>query len=526
MVDLIVLEGVNLSFSEEKYLRRLSGETVHASVAIEGELKFKTNSILYDLELSWEACLEIPAHPWSTVAVTFYEDKEPSGPFESSKIAEACFQASNLSRRSPLIAFRDGAELGHVFLQIQRSVAAAVSRSDTPMDLSLPVSLEEFLAIERYEGPTDPDDVWKRMLPSFSSRGLHILFPFLPPNGGCSPFRPSSLPPPEDPFQPTETEAFIYSTDPNRRIHWMNTRNVRHAYDRHNRLVVIKVVEKDSEEINILRFLNSPSLRSDRSNHTIPLLDVIEATNCTYIIEPAWELEPFHTLLWQVDDYFNITIQTLEALSFMHENRVFYRDFSTFNIVGNHDKVWLSSSDLAPTPIISKFDMRVGIIDFGFSKQFPLDTPLTECVANEYCGTMDFIAPEITASAKGGDHEGEVYQLGPADIYGLGATALKALEHERNFVHWHEDYPRYNGGTHAVFVLDEVMPEYQRLLEELVDADPLRRPSASSALKKFQNLRDRVPQSVLYAPEGGYPKDLSGLREGLAVQVIKDSGSV
>ncbi|KAI0050808.1 kinase-like protein [Auriscalpium vulgare] len=370
----------------------------------------------------------------------------------------------------------------------------------------------------------EADAVWKSMLPYLSSQGYDVLIAWLPPTGGEPPLRSFSFSPPKDSFQPNENEAFIHwshTQEDDIRRGWTVTKNVaRQAYDRHDRLVVIKAIEKDSTEIDILRFLNSPALRSHGSNHTIPLIDVIEAEGCSFLVEPWWDLKPFEIHAWQVDDYFTRTIQTLEALSFMHEHRIFHRDFSLGNIVGNHDDMSLHMMvDLVPVPLFSTFDMRIGIIDFGISKQFPEDTPLTACVANEYCGTATFVAPEVVERLPGAAHEGEDYQLGPVDVYAFGAVALQSLGREHDSLQFKErlDQCAPYEGTHALSVLDELVPQYKRLLEELTDTDPLRRPSASEALQKFRDLRTSVPESVLIAPEGGYPKDLSGLREVIHV---------
>ncbi|KAI0050809.1 kinase-like protein [Auriscalpium vulgare] len=516
MVGFVVLNGISLVFFEKQISNPT--EALYVSVVVDGETKYKTESSPFQLELSWDLHLKLAAHSWSTVTVLCWVDEVESHPI-SSRLAWASFQASDMSgARNRLITFKPPEALcGDVSLRIKPF--------DEPISFSVPsLTLPSLPSLSSWidmEEDREADAVWKSILPYFSSQGYDILLNWLPPSGGKSPIRSFSLSPPKDPFQPNDSEMFIHwspsQEDDVIRRAWLTMNNIaRQAYDRRNRLVVVKAVEKDSAEIDILRFLNSPALRSYGSNHTIPFIDVIEAEGCSFLVEPWWEMHPFDIHVWQVDDYFARTVQTLEALSFLHEHRIFHRDFSSANIVGNHDAMGITAKNhLIPVPIFSTFDMRVGIIDFGISKQYPEDTPLSDCVANEYCGTAPFIAPEVVERLPGAAHEGKDYLLGPVDVYGFGAMALEALVRERRTLQIMEEscgYAPYEG-THAISILDELVPQYKRLLEELTDADPLRRPSASEALQKFRDLRTTVPDSVLIAPEGGYPKDLSGLRE-------------
>lgn len=62
-------------------------------------------------------------------------------------------------------------------------------------------------------------------------------------------------------------------------------------------------------------------------------------------------------------------------------------------------------------------------------------------------------------------------------------------------------------------MLDEFVPEYKRIAEELTNADPLCRPSAREALLKFRQLRESVREAVRFVPKDGYPEDISYLRQ-------------
>lgn len=93
---------------------------------------------------------------------------------------------------------------------------------------------------------------------------------------------------------------------------------VRHAYDSNGRLVVLKLVpDSDSvNEISIMRFLNSPELRSHSANHCLPVLDVLDtAMGFQVMVLPCWDQRNKELFGWQVDDYFEKAIQAFEVSS-------------------------------------------------------------------------------------------------------------------------------------------------------------------------------------------------------------------
>jgi len=70
------------------------------------------------------------------------------------------------------------------------------------------------------------------------------------------------------------------------------------------------------KEFEILRYLNSESLRSSSGNRTIPLLAefLSEDDAWVFFVMPAWRMAWDKEILgFQIDDYFNLVIQSLEV---------------------------------------------------------------------------------------------------------------------------------------------------------------------------------------------------------------------
>lgn len=57
-------------------------------------------------------------------------------------------------------------------------------------------------------------------------------------------------------------------------------------------VVILKRVHQDSEELKITRYLSSETLRADKRNHCVPLLDVLdpEEENYVFIVEPCFRI--------------------------------------------------------------------------------------------------------------------------------------------------------------------------------------------------------------------------------------------
>lgn len=92
--------------------------------------------------------------------------------------------------------------------------------------------------------------------------------------------------------------------------------NVIVSHDLNGRWVVLKALHiiRGKRELDIVTFLDSPLLRSQPHNHTVPILDNFKIQDWNFIVMPYWS-SPFEGQLVQrqVDDYFDLLIQALEV---------------------------------------------------------------------------------------------------------------------------------------------------------------------------------------------------------------------
>lgn len=89
------------------------------------------------------------------------------------------------------------------------------------------------------------------------------------------------------------------------------------AYDRYHRFVVLKLVSSSSGELSIIQKLASPMARCDSNNHTIPVLEYINAGDWTFLIMPSWELTLLDCIpVSTAADFASIAAQCFEVRDF------------------------------------------------------------------------------------------------------------------------------------------------------------------------------------------------------------------
>jgi phospholipase C len=64
--------------------------------------------------------------------------------------------------------------------------------------------------------------------------------------------------------------------------------------------------------------------------------------------------------------------------------------------------------------------------------------------------------------------------------------------------------PQYDRPAFASDVLMRHVPQVERLLNEMMDMDPTRRPTAREAWQAFKAARDAVPDYIRFSPPEGY----------------------
>nr|VWO99326.1 Ubiquitin ligase complex F-box protein GRR1, putative [Ganoderma boninense] len=101
------------------------------------------------------------------------------------------------------------------------------------------------------------------------------------------------------------------------------------------RLVQLKRIATQSDELNIARQLSSPEYRSDPRNHCVPILDVFpdaDDPKMSYIVMPFLryvDSPPFES----VENMFDCVNQLLEGLVFLHDHGIAHRDCAFKNLM-------------------------------------------------------------------------------------------------------------------------------------------------------------------------------------------------
>ncbi|KAJ3501983.1 hypothetical protein NLJ89_g9094 [Agrocybe chaxingu] len=154
------------------------------------------------------------------------------------------------------------------------------------------------------------------------------------------------------------------------------------AQDSRGRHVVIKIVQRDSEEYRILDFLRQHVDWSDFDNfsYVIPVLDLLPYEGNWLAVMPRWGVN--HHLPWfaTCSEVLDAIRCYLKGLAFLHEKRIFHRDLDPQNLYVNH---FCCTKCLEDNPF--RHELRKGgqtkyaIADFNLSIMFAPDTSLRDC---------------------------------------------------------------------------------------------------------------------------------------------------
>ncbi|KII93060.1 hypothetical protein PLICRDRAFT_101119 [Plicaturopsis crispa FD-325 SS-3] len=262
--------------------------------------------------------------------------------------------------------------------------------------------------------------------------------------------------------------------------------------------VAIKRVERKSEEVEIAKFLSSPTLRCNPLNHCIPILDVFPdpvKPGRTYIVMPI--LRPFDDPTFAyVGEVADFVGQTLEGLLFMHEQRVAHLDCAALNILMDAADLFpqgwhplrrdcaLDALTQLPAPL-SRTDhpVRYYFIDYGLSLRFSAGE--SHIIHTRGGMPQEKTVPELLVDAP--------YDAYKVDIYILGCVYRKEL------------YEKFTG-------LDFLSP----LIADMTHPDPSRRPTAAEALAQFRRIQAQLDPSSARWP-------LHPVDEILPVRVVRDT---
>jgi serine/threonine protein kinase len=224
--------------------------------------------------------------------------------------------------------------------------------------------------------------------------------------------------------------------------------------------VVLKIIIGSNER----RFLHHLSGIKAPSNHTIPLLDVIELSIGKTVIVLPWK-SPLDEVLQfrdRPDDVVSLCLQFVEGVDFLHQHHVAHCDLKPGNVVID------SKSE-------SKVSPRLFIIDFDLAMYVESEETMTE----GWCGTPPWIAPEL------GSRHGPSQRYSPilADRWVCG----------RMIEYFAEYFPTREGAQKA---------RLRKFAQQLLDVEPKARPELNQLQgirrtrkrKTTKSLRESVPK--------------------------------
>jgi serine/threonine protein kinase len=163
-----------------------------------------------------------------------------------------------------------------------------------------------------------------------------------------------------------------------------------------------------------------------------------------------------HQCTWK--EKVNVAYDIIEALYRIHFNKAVHQNLHSGNILlySQDKKVWYIS-------------------DFGFSG--PADKP-TESIY----GNLPYIAPEAIIG-KGYSFASDIYSFGIL-MWEISSGQIPFNDHEHNY-----DLAMKIVNGMRPKISSEIPAEYNKLMEQCWDADPLKRPDATTLLHIFKKMR-------------------------------------
>ena len=183
----------------------------------------------------------------------------------------------------------------------------------------------------------------------------------------------------------------------------------------HENIIHIYNVYKNEENINIIMEY------AKKGN----LLDVIKKEKSGMSEEKA----------------FNYFIQVVNAVYYLHQNNIIHRDIKPENLLITDDET-------------------VKLCDFGWAKELTLEN------RNTFCGTAEYMAPEIVTS--------ENYAFG-VDIWSLGILLFEMIFGHSPFEGKNMNSIMINIKVHDLIYDKPVSNECQNLIEKMLESNPQKR---------------------------------------------------
>ncbi|KAJ7165546.1 kinase-like domain-containing protein [Mycena crocata] len=232
---------------------------------------------------------------------------------------------------------------------------------------------------------------------------------------------------------------------------------------------------KHPKEVKICTMFSTEPLMSDSRNHCVPLYEVLNVPDdddMLLMVMPflsEWNVPEF-CMIGEIVDFVG---QTIEGLQFIHKQNVAHRDCKVNNILMDCTPLYMEPrhpvhsgmkrdwNGWAKRRTRTQRPVKYYIIDFGLSQKYPHDQPRP----------MD-------SPGFGGDQTVPEFRSGAlcdsfaVDVYCLGNTFREMLT----------DGSAFSPGTKGLGFL-------RPLVEEMVQDDPILRPTMDQVAEKFTRIR-------------------------------------
>ncbi|KAJ7350361.1 hypothetical protein DFH08DRAFT_108103 [Mycena albidolilacea] len=285
------------------------------------------------------------------------------------------------------------------------------------------------------------------------------------------------IPPPAlDPFNPKDTEFFVYPGDaPNllstRLSAWQPCVEVCFGIDRLQRPVVFKALLPHSTEHTVLRFLTAPCRRKDKRNRVIPVLDFLDTADVVIAVMPSWGFDWHRPPCGDVRARADMAIQLTQGLQFLHDRGIAHGDIYVGNILFSHGPFRPFHERAPERDFRLKAKMAYAFIDFGSAYDFSDGTPPF--------GTPITVPPESVRAPEQTDPASGNINHFAADVYNL--DKVLEIELATALEHYGEDS-----------LCNHHLSEYGEILAEMTNIDPCSRPTAALAAERIQALYSDV----------------------------------
>ncbi|KAI0773703.1 kinase-like domain-containing protein [Fomes fomentarius] len=245
------------------------------------------------------------------------------------------------------------------------------------------------------------------------------------------------------------------------------------------KLVMLKRVPADSQELRVCSRLTSQELRNDPRNHCVPVLDVFtdaQDPGMAYIIMPFLRhiddpgFDTVGSILTCVDEL-------LRGLVFLHEKHVAHRDCTYMNIMMDATAMYpqgfhptaphVLPTQVTTAPVVPRSRVHVIYYYVGFS--------ISTCSSPDdttklFTGTkgLDRQVPEPSNKDPYDPFKGDIFMLG-----NMFRTSILQLQKTH--------LTKYSN-------VDSLLP----LVEKMLSQTPAERPSANEALKQFRDISRKI----------------------------------